>query len=79
MRQKLCRAANAAEGVFDFVGEVADEFAVGGLLHQQAFFFGDFELLGDRAQLNQGGAACYVNGGDAAQHLQRGLVVGGER
>jgi len=43
--QQLCRTAYAAQGILDLVGEVADQLAVGLLLHGLAFFANGLEML----------------------------------
>jgi hypothetical protein len=48
-----CAAPDAAEGVLDLVGQVADQFPAGLLLLQQALFPGGADLLVDGSQLQQ--------------------------
>jgi hypothetical protein len=69
--QQLCRAADAAEGVLDLVGEVADQLAVGLLLVQQLLLARDAQLGVDRAELEQQAHAGAVHRGHRAVEPQR--------
>ena len=68
--QQLRRAANAAERVLDFMGQIADQLLVGLTLVEQPFLTVQFQLLHVLAQLDQHRHRRIVQRGDDAIDLQ---------
>ena len=67
MFEQLRRAADAAQRILDFVRQIADQFAVGLLLLEQALFARRLQLLIDRPQLDQQTCASGVSIGLTVQ------------
>ena len=72
--EQLRRPADTPERVLDLMRQVADQFAVGLLLLQQALLAAGFQLLVDRPHLDEQTAIGHVDRRHGAIHLQRRTV-----